>query len=116
MSCLFQAIGRCIGLPHERVRRDIVDYMQSHADTEIEDLKLKSYIEFAEDVPFEQYVSEMRKSSTWGGEIEMSIACLIYDLNIVVFFRDVKMRIGEKRNTTIYLHYTGNHFEAILKG
>lgn len=113
MSCLFHSIGVCLGLTQETVRSDIVNYMALHAERKHDSVKLKEWIEAAEDVGFEKYIEEMRKSSTWGGGIEMYIACLLYNANIVIHCRDGNFPIGDKKKKELHLKYTGNHFEPL---
>jgi hypothetical protein len=46
---------------------------------------------------YEHYISNMRKSSTWGGAIEIQCACNIWNARIVV--RDI--RNGNRNNGNI---------------
>jgi hypothetical protein len=113
MSCLFHSIGACLGFTQEAVRHDILEYMVDNADKKHDDVKLKDWIESAEDVSFEAYLADMRKEDTWGGAVELDIACLLYNANVIVHFNKKRIVIGTPRSKELHIKYTGNHFEPL---
>lgn len=117
MSCLFQSIGECLGLSAERVRADVVAYMREHADEEIEGLELRHWVEGAEGKGFTAYLREMSDSGTWGGGIEIDIACVLYRAAITVRYAGGSLEVSVPRpRRRIALRYTGAHYTAIHGG
>ncbi len=114
MSCLFQSIGACLGLSAAAVRTDIVHYMREHGDDEIADLKLKHWIEGAEDKTWDTYLWNMSSGSEWGGGPELDVACILYDVDIVIQHAGGTLRIGAEPASgdrrVITLRYTGSHY------
>lgn len=69
----------------------------------------------------EHYITTMRKTSTWGGAIEIQCACMIWNLQINVFNnRDKERRkiefvpLSGQPERVIELYWTGSHYEPII--
>ena len=62
--CLYRAIGHYLNKSHEQVRSLAADFLTADAD---------SFAPFLseEDGTFEEYVSKVRSSADWGGELEL---------------------------------------------
>eukprot|EP00871_Galdieria_phlegrea_P003341 jgi/Galph1/4007/GphlegSOOS_G2673.1 len=76
-NCLFRAVADQIyGSEdcHEEVRANTCDYMEALADF------FSKFI--ANDRPFSEYVRNMRKDGSWGGNIELQGISLLYHVNI----------------------------------
>jgi hypothetical protein len=114
MSCLFNAIGQRLNKSGTDVRQEICKYLEENHNTEINDLKVKEWIEIGEEVPFAEYVNAMKQPRTWGGAVECFSASIIYNIAIVILYNGRKIRICSNENnnqTEIELHYNGSHYQ-----
>lgn len=94
MSCLFNSMSHFIkedGGPHA-IRQRICDYLQNNLPI-LDGMETRDILQL-EAPSYEHYISNMRKSSTWGGAIEIQCACNIWNARIVV--RDI--RNGNRNN------------------
>jgi OTU-like cysteine protease len=88
MSCLFNSMSHFIkdnGGPHA-IRQRICDYLQNNLPI-LDGMETRDILQL-EAPSSEHYISNMRKSSTWGGAIEIQCACNIWKACIVV--RDIR--------------------------
>lgn len=127
MSCLFNSLSHHIpNLDSTTIRNMICDYLQNNNPI-IEDLSTNIILELED--PF--YVKKMRGFSTWGGAIEIQAACNIWSMRIIVVNkRDSVLNrynighvinnneiefipISKNINRTVYLEWTGGHYEPI---
>ena len=75
MSCLFNSLNYFIGEGSFEIREKICNYLQENNPV-IDGLET-NFILKLESNSAEQYISNMRKTSTWGGAIEIQCACNI---------------------------------------
>ena len=83
MSCLFDSLSVHLHAPSCEIRRAICDYLDSNR-TILEGVDTRSLIE----QEHSDYVSWMRRDSTWGGAIEIKAACDIW--NVVIRVHNVR--------------------------
>lgn len=99
MSCLFNSMSHFIkedGGPHA-IRQRICDYLQNNLPI-LDGMETRDILQL-EAPSYEHYISNMRKSSTWGGAIEIQCACNIWNARIVV--RDIRSHHSNNNNNKI---------------
>ena len=115
MSCLFNSLGYFLKIDSFQIRQIICNYLDNNN-------KLIDGIETNQILSFENnnYVSNMRNSSTWGGGIEIQAACNIWKLKINVHnIRDNNsiisfIPIDNNFINTIDITWNGGHYEPYL--
>jgi hypothetical protein len=118
MSCLFNSLNHFINEGSYEIRQKICDYLQENQPI-IDGLDTHFILELESNYK-EQYISNMRNTSTWGGAIEIQCACNLWNLCIKIKnYRDNNGKIIEfipcnnNYDKTIYLYWTGGHYEPI---
>lgn len=115
MSCLFNSLSYFIKEDSFTIRQKICDYLQNNSP--IMDGLDTSFILHLERP---NYIPMMRQTSTWGGAIEIQAACNIWNIKIIV--SNIRNRDGSHIefipihtifNNTIYLEWSGGHYEPI---
>ena len=113
MSCLFESLSPHLHASAPVIRSAICDHLESNR-TILEGVDTHSLIEDEHT----DYVSWMRDHSTWGGAIEIKVACDIW--NVVIRVHNVRdhpvqtiqfapsRMVGECR--IIDLHWNGWHY------
>lgn len=119
MSCLFNSLNYFIKIGSNNIRQHICNYLQQNKPI-IDGLETRTVLQFENN---NQYISNMRSQSTWGGGVEIAVACNIWKLRIIVKnYRHHRTRnskdieflpVKGRYNKTIELYWTGNHFEPI---
>lgn len=120
MSCLFNSLSYFIKEDSYLIRNKICDYLEQNNKI-IDGLETQFII----NLDSNNYVQNMRNQSTWGGAIEIQVACNIWNLRIIVHnYRDKdktnnKIEFIPINNSidniikTIELYWTGGHYEPI---
>jgi len=122
MSCLFNSLSHFINETSFTIRQKICDYLENNNPI-IEGVDTKFILQMESNN--NNYISMMRNTSTWGGAIEIQVACILWNLRIIVKNnRDAKNTIIEflplRQNNhsdnhteykTIVLEWTGGHYE-----
>lgn len=118
MSCLFNSLNYFIKEGSYEIRQKICDYLQDNKPI-IDGLETNDVLIF-ENQNVNNYITNMRLTSTWGGAIEIQCACIIWKLRInVKNYRDNNNKIIEFLplnsiyNETINVYWTGGHYEPI---
>jgi hypothetical protein len=118
MSCLFNSLNHFIQEGSYEIRQKICDYLRDNKPI-IEGLETHEILKIESNSP-EQYIQHMRRTSTWGGAIEIQCACNIWNLTInVKNYRDNDNKTIEfvpcnnSSERTINIYWTGGHFEPI---
>ena len=84
MSCLFNSLSYFIKEDSYVIRNKICDYLEQNNKI-IDGLETQFII----NLDSNNYVENMRNQSTWGGAIEIQVACNIWSLRIIVHnYRD----------------------------
>jgi len=116
MSCLFNSLSYFIKEDSKVIRNKICDYLEQNQKI-IDGLETKFII----NMDSNNYIQNMRNQSTWGGAIEIQVACNIWNLRIIVHnYRDRTINnkiefipINNSIDKTIELYWTGGHYEPI---
>lgn len=116
MSCLFNSLNAFINEGPQEIRQKICDYLQENKPI-MEGLDTGLILALENS----NYISNMRSSSTWGGAIEIQVACNLWQLRInVKNYRDQGMKdieflpLNGQYGRTINVYWTGGHYEPIL--
>ena len=120
MSCLFQSIGKLIHKSHQTVRKEICDYMQSHLEDEHQGMRLRDWIHWQLHSPNpHQYIQKMRKTTEWGGAMELAIATKLYKADIIVIdgmgkqVAEFLLKEQCTARTRYIVQWTGVHYEGV---
>ena len=115
MSCLFNSLSHFIPESSNEIRQSICNYLEENKPI-IDGLDTKQIL----DMENPNYVSNMRSTSTWGGAIEIQVACNIWALRILVRnYRDSDRKTIEflpfsgMYDKTVEIYWTGGHYEPI---
>lgn len=118
MSCLFRSLSFFISnIQTEELRNIITDYISKDPILIPPDIKLSTILSI-DNISLDLYSRNMRKSSTWGGAIEIKAFCELFQIKVCVYV------IPEKRYIdfiptiwdgyrTIRISWTGNHYEPM---
>jgi hypothetical protein len=117
MSCLFNSLSYFINDDSFKIRQTICDYLEQNKQI-IDGIETKEILIYENT----NYVQHMRNICTWGGAVEIQCACNIWNLRIfVINNRDPGNRLIEfiplsgKYEKTIYLDWTGGHYEPNIQ-
>ena len=81
-NCLFRALSDQLfwdhGYNHEEVRSDVCDFLEMHEDEFSVFLVLDENEDDEDAADFESYISSMRDSGEWGGNLELVAAARLY--------------------------------------
>lgn len=118
MSCLFNSLSYFINDKSSTdIRNIICDYLESNHKI-IEGMDTSSILKMENN----NYIPHMRKTSTWGGGIEIQSACNIWEFKIIV--HNIRDKNGKKIeflpldgnfNKIIEITWNGGHYEPIRK-
>ena len=120
MSCLFNSLEYFIpSLTPLEIRHQICDYLSQNKPV-IEGLDTREMLSLIHARGDENYIEEMRNSSTWGTAIEIQAACNIWRTAIIVInIRDnpsTKIKflpVNSAAQSTISVSWSGNHYEPL---
>jgi hypothetical protein len=106
-------------MDENRLRQLICDYMSTNPSL-MDDLSLKDMLSW-EGVQPDHYISDMRRSSTWGGAIEIKAFCEIFKFVVEVKVRSTQKSImfypsappPTSLPTLVRIEWQGCHFEPI---
>ena len=112
MSCLFNSLSRFIPESSFDIRQKICNYLEANH-------KIIDGIETKDVLTMEStnYIQHMRKTSTWGGAIEIQAACNIWNMSINV--HNIRSEGGKinfvpitsESLKTINITWNGGHYE-----
>jgi hypothetical protein len=120
MSCLFNSLSYFIRKSSYDIRQDVCNYLERNMPI-IEGLDTH----FILSLENPNYISHMRRTSTWGGAIEIQAACNIWNTRIIVY--NIRDRGGEKieflpirsdsnsKLDTMEITWSGGHYEPIRR-
>ena len=118
-NCLFRsfALQHCGDENrHSEYRKACCDYMTEHEDD------FTSFFDAEEDSceSFSDYVSNMRESSQWGSQLELSALCLCYNISAVVFQAagvHYELGMAEPHQKVVLISFHDEeHFNAVSHG
>ena len=115
MSCLFDSLSYFLNYSSNQIRQIICDYLEQNRPL-IDGLAT----DFILSLDDSNYIRKMRRSSEWGGAIEIQAACNIWNLRIIIHNVSERRRskiefipLSKKYVYTIELIWAGNHYEPI---
>ena len=113
MSCLFDSLSHYLPGTSTNIRTKICDYLQQNNKI-IDGMNTCDIL----NLETSDYIAKMRKSSTWGGAIEIQCACNIWKIRVLV--EDIRHKkkhnviefipINNTYNKTINLTWSGGHY------
>jgi hypothetical protein len=106
MSCLFNSLSRFLNLSSNEIRNEICNYLEENKPI-IDGLDTKFILEL-DGGP--NYIQNMRKTSTWGGAIEIQAACSIWNIKCIV----IDIRSNSKLQKKIEFCPVEGNFEKII--
>jgi hypothetical protein len=122
MSCLFNSIGNL--LEKKSTRKEICNYMERNLKKKIDGTEIEEWIMHAALVEIKRkpsvkkYIDRMKKNNSWGGGLEIMVACVLYNVEIEVKRkrRGGKIEICNFKWTPnpkakLFLDYNGAHYE-----
>jgi hypothetical protein len=117
MSCLFNSLGKLTNQDPDALRNQICNYIARNPQL-IEGVNSDDIVQWESGLNLDRYVFEMRKSSTWGGAIELKAFADLFGISVhVVDVRDHPSRVIkiEPSQTTTHschlvLNWSGNHY------
>jgi hypothetical protein len=115
MSCLFNSLSYFINIDSYTIRQLICNYLEENKPI-IDGLSTATVLEYENN----NYISNMRQTSTWGGAIEIQCACNIWKTRIIVKnYRDSAntniefIPLSGNYEKTINIYWTGGHYEPV---
>ena len=119
MSCLFNSLHYFIHINSNDIRQKICDYLEQNLPI-IDGIETSQVLELENNSTASDYINSMRSSSTWGGAIEIQVACNIWKICInVKNFRDANGKtiqfipINTNYDNSIDIYWTGGHYEPM---
>jgi len=113
MSCLFNSLSYFISSDSNTIRQTICDYLQENKPI-IDGISTHEILSMENN----NYIQHMRNSSTWGGAIEISAACNLWNVKIIVYDIRTQQRTAIEfipitcvAERTIELEWSGGHYE-----
>ena len=120
MSCLFEALSSHLDINSDQVRSMICEYLSEQKPI-LDAMSTCDVMKYESGLESSIYISNMRRSTTWGGAIEIQTACNIWGLRVLVDNTRDSTRIEFiplDNNTgtckTVRLQWNGSHYAAIL--
>ena len=117
MSCLFNSLNKFINLDSYTIRQNICNYLENNQPI-IDGIETNLILSL--DSSKDNYINNMRSTSTWGGAIEIQAACNLWSLRIIIInIRNVPnteiefLPINNSYTHTIKLSWNGYHYEPI---
>ena len=114
MSCLFDSLSYYLPGNSISIRTKICDYLKQNNKI-IDGMNTRDIL----NMETSNYITNMRKQSTWGGAIEIQCACNIWKLRVLVEDKRHKKKhnviefipINNTYNKTIHLKWSGGHYK-----
>ena len=116
MSCLYDSISHFLRINSYETRQKICDYLETNPNI-IDGLETKTILEIEDP----NYIKKMRKTSTWGGALEIKAACNIWRIKIIVYIDRKHSKKIEFVPTdgryigAIEIEWQGNHYVPIVR-
>jgi hypothetical protein len=80
----------------------------------LDDISANDVIQWTEDKTLKEYILEMRKTSVWGGSIEIKAFCDLYGMRVIVHIKNTRRMVTfeseSRKNGTIHIHWNGGHY------
>ena len=116
MSCLFNTLSKFVNISSNDLRENICNYLQNNP-TLYEDMKAENAIIWSNEgyKNINQYIEMMRRTSTWGGAIEIKAFCNMYHTKVIVNGRQNNEMIEflpaiKSSSNDIVINWNGGHY------
>ena len=115
MSCLFNSLGFLLDVDSTALRQQICDAFEANVPL-MDGVETKDLL-FLTEGP--DYIAHMRSRSSWGGAYEIQMACILYEIRVLVENRrDGTAPIeflpyGKTHARTAVIYWTGGHYEPV---
>jgi hypothetical protein len=113
MSCLFKSLSFYIkGMNEHTLRNQICDYLSTNTSI-FDNIDVNQITGWESNMNYLEYVSNMRKETTWGGSLEIKCFCNIFNIVVVVHHRNRQIEFLPNTSNPIgkiNIGYTGNHY------
>lgn len=116
MSCLFNTLSKFISLSSNDLRENICNYLQNNPIL-YDDMRAEDAIMWSNEgyKDINQYISMMRRTSTWGGAIEIKSFCNMYHTKVTVNGRNGRERVEflpiiKSSSNDININWNGGHY------
>jgi len=114
-NCLFRAIAdQMDGNPenHPKYRKRICEYIETNR------FDFEPFIE--DDEPFDEYLGRMKRTATWGGQMEIQACSLAYSINVTIHQLSKPrwdiVNFPASQVKTVHLSYhQGEHYSSVRK-
>ncbi len=117
MSCLFNSLSNFINLDSYNIRQKICNYLENNQPI-IDGIDTDLILSL--DSSKDDYIHNMRSTSTWGGAIEIQAACNLWSLRIIIInIRNLPntqiefLPLSNNYTHTIKISWNGYHYEPI---
>jgi hypothetical protein len=124
MSCLFNSLSHFVDDDANTIRQKICDFLNEDGCL-FDSIRCSDVTQWGEHKGLEEYVRNMRSTSTWGGAIEIKAFCEIYkrgvkvystrakDLSVVPVAEFVPQSSDILDNGMVNLLWTGSHYDPM---
>ena len=85
-NCLFEAVGRSVGISADNLRTQTVDFMKT--TEKLHGIDIRDWIAWNAEAQATSYIEKMSRPGTWGGGIELAIMSTMLRKPIVVFSKE----------------------------
>lgn len=124
MSCLFNSLSHFVGDDANTIRQKICDFLNQDGCL-FDNIRCSDVTQWGEQKGLEEYVRNMRSTSTWGGAIEIKAFCELYkrvvkvystranDLNVIPVAEFVPQSSNVCDGFPVSLLWTGSHYDPM---
>jgi hypothetical protein len=116
MSCLFNSLSYFLNdIDSTKLRMKICEYLETNP-TLFDNIKSIDIIKWENGMDKNTYINNMKKTTTWGGGIEIKCFCNIYNMSVIVNHKNKKIEfLPDNKDFVkkIEIYYTGNHYEPV---
>jgi hypothetical protein len=107
MSCLFNSIGTLLNVDPTLLREQVCEFIGGENTKLIPGIETNQVL--GTDV--DMYVESMKKTSTWGGGVEIQAVCQLFDVEVVVW--DTRLNNTTKIHFRSHLAPTNGEIKVI---
>jgi hypothetical protein len=118
MSCLFDSLSSFTNVNSFTLRNQICDYLERNGPI-IENLETKTLLDITAD-NHANYINRMRQGQTWGGGIEISAMCNLYNVKVIVNILQTGKQIeflpinnANSNANILYISWSGSHYTPV---
>ncbi len=124
MSCLFRSLGRFVDQGEEALRKEICDFLAQEPLLFSDDnTSTRDIVKWESGSDLHAYIASMRRSSTWGGALEIKAFVELYRMGVRV--RDIRTHPNKviefvpsrsRPRRWVEVTWSGGHYQPVLPG